>query len=128
MKCRCKNIEDNNESVSVKVMYEVTAKEISPKNVYHRLVSSIHKDKWFELCYNVLESAGLNRTNQEQDQIKVMLWWSYLENSDLDKMKALQRKLSHKGLYTGDLLQEINPEHPVTCSLCTKKNLWNVSL
>ena len=64
-------------------MYEVTAKEISPKNVYHRLM--FIKTRAFELWYNVLENAGLNRTNQEEDQDTLTLWWSYLKNSDPDK-------------------------------------------
>ena len=64
------------------MMYEVTAKELSPKNVYHRLM--FIKITGFELCYNVLENAGLNRTYQEQDQEKLMLWWSYLKKLDPD--------------------------------------------
>ena len=60
------HFEDNNESFSLKAMYEVTAKEASPKNVglYHRLM--FIKTNGVELCYNVLENAGLNRTRKNQ--------------------------------------------------------------
>ena len=44
---------------------------------------------------------------------------SYLRKSYLDnKMQQFQWKISHKGLYTGSLLHDINPDRTPLCTFC----------
>lgn len=98
-------------------LYKVTVDELKSKCIYHRLIYM--KLNGFEVCYAVLDKAGLIRTNTEEDQATIVQWWTYLKHLDLDhKTWQFQWKLSHGGLYTGTLLHQINPGISQTCVLC----------
>ncbi len=98
-------------------LYELTKKDLLPRNVYHRLM--FKKMQGFKTSYKVLDSACVARIDDKEDCTKLVAWWSYLRKSDLDnKMQQFQWKISHKGLYTGSLLHEFNPDITPLCTFC----------
>ena len=105
---------------SLNELYEVTPKDLTPKNVYRRLLS--RKLQNFDFCCTVLTNAGIVCTDLEEDLVKLKRWWSYLFRSDLDnKTKQFQWKLSNRGLYTGAIFHELNPDVPNVCVLCQEE-------
>ena len=61
----------------------------------------------FEAGCKILDNAGLDRTNQEQDNKKIETVVVIFEKLRFgSKTKQFQWKLSHNGSYTGVLLHE----------------------
>lgn len=109
--------EDRNMMFSLQELYNVQDKETEPKNVYTRLLAITMRN--FEIGCRLLSEAGITRNDITQDLNTLSHWWVYINHSDLEnKLKQFQWKICHKGLYTGNILHEIDPEVSNICSLC----------